>query len=150
MASSFPSNNRFVLRSSLECNEAEKEISKTQSKTINTYLDYSVFNRIFFFSWCIHSLEEITEVVTEKGGGSLKIALISGERFAVYSTRCRQIYAMLNAFLREAGSIGKSRGVVCIVWTAIIVFSIRNAGKIDLWQMFLRPCQQKHALRWLN
>lgn len=114
MAGSFPSNNRFVLRSSLECNEAEKEISKTQSKTINTYLDYSVFNRIFF-SPDAYSLEEITEVVTEKGGGSLKIALISGERFAVYSTRCRQIYAMLNAFLREAGSIGKSRGVVCIV-----------------------------------
>lgn len=80
----------------------------------------------------MYSLEEITEVVTEKGGGSLKIGLISGERFAVYSTRCRQIYAMLNAFLREAGSIGKSRGVVCIVCKAIILFCIQSAGKIDL------------------
>lgn len=135
-------NARFQLKvtiilyfSSLECNEAEKEISKTRSKTINTFRLGIQFLIEFFFTslLCIYSLEEITEVVTEKGGGSLKIALISGERFVVYSTRCRQIYAMLNAFLREAGSIGKSRGVVRIVWMIIIsIYCIRTAGKIHL------------------
>ncbi|XP_065213017.1 unconventional myosin-XV isoform X2 [Planococcus citri] len=61
----------------------------------------------------LHSilLEEIAEIIAGKGGASLEIFLISGECFSVYTPGCRLIYAMLNAFLREAGPPGRMQRI---------------------------------------
>lgn len=57
-------------------------------------------------------MEEIAEIIAGKGGASLEIFLISGECFSIFTNGCRQIYAMLNAFLREAGPPGKMQRIV--------------------------------------